>query len=134
MWDAVELTADVIRVALPSAVVDTERLRSRSLSEQIYVWVQETSGGRSPLPDRLDVSNVNVVVYAQGSRLTALDYAQAIQHALRVAWYDQVTYPHGHILRFATVTKPYVQLLAGMPASTFRVSATYALSVRPPGL
>lgn len=132
--DPVELVALIIENDFPTAVVSRTPPQPRALSEDFYVYVQETGGGTSPLPDRQDNAQIDVVVYSQGGRSLATDRARQIQHSIRLAWHEQTDHGYGYIRNWSTVTKPYVQQLAGIPASTVRVSATYSIATRPPGL
>lgn len=133
LGDPVELLSLLIEDAYPTIIVDRDKPRARALSDDFYVYVQETAAGTSPMPDNLDDVVLDVVVYSQGGRTVATSRAREIQHHIRDAWFNQQDLGQGYIKNFVTLTRPYVQQLAGIPASTTRVSATYSLSTRPPG-
>lgn len=93
------------------------------------VFIQEV-GGTTPLHLLQEDVRVEVITYTRGAPSTARAMAKRIQRALWLSVIDQVVTPSGSLRFMRTDTRPYVQQLAGIPATIVRTSATYTFGHR----
>lgn len=130
--DVVGHLKKIFETANPTIPVETTRIQPKALSANRYVFIQQQPGF-SPVPGKQDDQQVEIVTYGQGPRAAVLAFSQSLIALIRVAWIEQAVTESGWIRSFEVNISPYLQMLPGIPDSTFRVTTTLTVRMRDSG-